>query len=1015
LSFLAQPGPRWFSIPAHRPFLADLATGLMQALAGQGPEQLAQATLLVPSRRAARALAEAFLGVTGARATLLPQIRAIGDLEEDEPPFEPGELGVELPPAVSPLRRRFELARIVAEQSDRLGRSFTAAGALELADALGGFLESLEIEEVEVGDRLAGLVEGELARHWQLSAGFLQAALAAWRARLRELGLTDVSTRRVELLRRLGAQWALKPPAGVLVAAGSTGTTPAAAAVLKAVAEAPQGAVVLPGLDLDLAEEAWAEVGEQHPQSAMKRLLDGAGMARGEVRVWPASLERGAHEGRWQRRVINEALRPPESTKDWAEQIRSLRAEAPGEDPVAAGLEGLSVIAARTEDEAAGVAALLMREALETPEKTCALVTPDQALARRVSARLARWGVEVDTSAGSPLTGRPVGVLARLAARMGADPADPVRLLAILKHPFVRLGLEPDALRRARRDLEEHGLRGPRPEGWAALADRLRKKAEPRDDGQAPPEAFVARLAAAAALAERLRAALALAADPFTGGTATPGEVARGLVLTMEALAADADGATGGLWAGADGEAATQLLSALINESEGLPEATPSGFAELVEALLEGAVVRSTGAAHSRLKILGALEARLISADRLILAGLEEGVWPRAAAADPFLSRPMRAALGLPPPERRIGLSAHDFAQAASSPEVILLHSERREGAPAVESRWLWRLKTLARGAGLPLPSRPEALAWARALDAPETFRPALRPKPTPPVEVRPDRLSVTRVERWVRDPYATYAEAILRLRPMELPDEPIEARARGTALHKALERFALRFPDTLPDDAAQVLAQLMTQALREDGMPEAGMARETAIAARAALEMLEFERERRRPGMRLVIEQRGELKLSTDAGEFTVSAKSDRIELDGGTAHILDYKTGGAPTKKQVQSGLAPQLTLTAAILQGGGFPGVEPHPPGELMYVKLGAGREPVRQICVADQPDSEALARAALDGLIRRARHFAARSTPYVAKAAPQFMGDRGDYDHLARVWEWLVIGAGEEGGE
>jgi ATP-dependent helicase/nuclease subunit B len=1007
VSFLERPGPRWFSIPAHRPFLIDLARGLTQALEGRAPQEIADATLLVPSRRAARALAEAFRDTGGGRAVLLPQIRALGDLEEDEPPFEPGELGLELAPAVSPWRRRFELARIVVEHQDRLGRAFTAAGALEMADALGAFLESLEIEDVEFADKVGQLVDSEYARHWQLSADFLTGALAAWRARLRALGLTDVSTRRVALLKRLAAQWAARPPQGLLVAAGSTGTTPAAAEVLKAIAEAPQGAVVLPGLDLDLAEDAWAEVGEQHPQGAMKRLLASAGVDRHGVQVWPASLGGGAHEGRWRRRVLSEALRPPETTKDWAQAIRDLRDEAPETDPIAEGLDGLSVVAARNEDEAAAMAALLMREVLETPGKSCALVTPDQTLARRVSAALARWGVEVDTSAGSPLAGHPVGVLAALACRAGVDPCDPVRLLAILKHPLVRLGRAPDAFRRARRRLEEKALRGPRAADWNALEARLR-----------PPPTCGAgeeRAASAAELLHRLKAALDLLQEPFTGGTVTPGEAARALTLCLQALAADEDGSWGGLWAGPAGEAAAELIAALINESEGLPEATPSGFAELIEALLGAATVRAGGAAHARLKILGALEARLISADRLILAGLEEGVWPRAAQTDPFLSRPMRARIGLPPPERRVGLSAHDFAQAAAAPEVFLLHSERLRGAPAVPSRWLWRLKTLAQGAGLRLPDRPELSAWAAALDAPEAFRPASRPRPTPPVEVRPTKMSVTRVETWVRDPYATYARQILRLYPMERPDEPVEARARGIGLHRALERFARDHPDGLPDNAEQILAALMTQALREEGMPQGRMARERAVAARAAVELLKFEYGRRRPGVRLLVEQEGEATVPMGAGEFTVTARADRIELDGEAAHILDFKTGGAPSAKQVKAGLAPQLTLTAAILERGGFPDVDGHAPGELRYVKLGGGREPVRDLCVAEAAETPALAAEALEGLVRRARKFSDPKTPYTAKAAPQFVHDAGDYDHLARVWEWLVIGAGEEGGE
>ena len=216
----------------------------------------------------------------------------------------------------------------------------------------------------------------------------------------------------------------------------------------------------------------------------------------------------------------------------------------------------------------------------------------------------------------------------------------------------------------------------------------------------------------------------------------------------------------------------------------------------------------------------------------------------------------MRKTAGLPPPERRIGLSAHDFAQAACAPQVVLLHSERRGGAPAVRSRWLWRLHTLARGAGVELPSRPEVLAWARALDAPATFKPATRPKPTPPLAARPREMAVTAIERWIRDPYGLYARSILRLRPLERPDEPIEARARGTAIHKAFEKFAHDHPEALPDNPHLAFADLLIAELEAAGMPRARLTRERALAGNVAPWVIAFE-QRRRVGAPLV-EQSG-------------------------------------------------------------------------------------------------------------------------------------------------------------
>jgi ATP-dependent helicase/nuclease subunit B len=368
----------------------------------------------------------------------------------------------------------------------------------------------------------------------------------------------------------------------------------------------------------------------------------------------------------------------------------------------------------------------------------------------------------------------------------------------------------------------------------------------------------------------------------------------------------------------------------------------------------------------------------------------------------------MRAQLGLPPPERRLGLSAHDFAQGASAPNVTLIHSERRDGAPAVASRWIWRLQTLARGAGADLPGRPDILQYARALDAPTQFLPATRPRPTPPVAARPRRLPVTGIERWVRDPYAIYARYILNLRPLERPDEPVEALARGTAVHAAFERFAREHPGALGDEAEAQFSQILMEALRAAGVSEARLARERALAANVAPWVMAFERERR-AGAELIIEQTGEYSFAAPAGPFTVTAKADRIELRGLAADVLDFKTGSAPSNRQVQSGLSPQLTLTAAILRQGGFADLGALEPGQLVYVRVSGGRIPGKVEVRAEAAESADLAARALAGLKSRAASFDDASTPYVAWAAPQFIGHYGgDYDHLSRLWEWGVIG-------
>jgi ATP-dependent helicase/nuclease subunit B len=1013
--------PRWFTIAAHRPFLGDLAFALDAAFEGRGPEALADAVVFTPTRRSGRELVQAFVRTAQGRAVLLPQIRAIGDLDEGEPPFEPGELALDLPPAVSPLRRRFELARLVSANAHLLGRAIDAPAAVELADALAGFLDAIQIEQVADPERIAGLVEGEMARHWERSARFLAIATEQWPKRLADLGLVDVAERRIALLRALAEQWRAHPPQRPIVVAGSTDAAPAMADLLAAASHAPHGCVVLPGLDSELPEPVWAKVGEGHPQFALKRILALAGLDREAVAPWPTP-ESQAELGRARdrRRLVNEALRPADTTDDWRRVLDRMRddAKAAGvaHDPIARGLEGLGVCIARGEDEAAGACAALLREALETPGRTAALVTPDPALARRVSAALSRWGVEVDSSAGAPLAAWPAGMLSALVAATLDDPMAPAALLGIVKHDRVGLGLDAAALEARRRRLERRGLRGARAADWPALLRRLEPAAHRLEAGGEAAAQERTEAAAAIDLAARLRAALALAAAPFADGEASAAEAARGLTRALEALAADARGRLGELWAGADGEAAAALLAGLIADGDALPPCTASGFAALVRTLLAGQVVRSGGRTHPRLRILGLIEARLVGADLVVLAGLEEGVWPAGAGVDPFLSRPMRTRLGLPSPERRVGQAAHDFAQAACAREVVMVARERRDGQPAVKSRWLWRLETLARGAGLALPGRDDALAVARALDAPLLAPPpalatARPPTPRPPLAARPRELSVTDVEKLVRDPYAVYARRVLGLRALERPDERIEARARGTAIHSAFEGFARVWPELDPGRAPARFAELYVTALREQGAPEVLMAREAVLAARIGDWVSAMETRRRAELSDVRVEQGGAL----DLGAVTLVCRADRLEVArDGRVNVLDFKTGRTPSRPEIAADFAPQLTLTAALLMRGGFVDLGPRTPGDLVYLRV-SGRDPAgeEKLCIS-AADSAAAAQSAIAGLQALLARYADPDEPYRSRIAPRFVRELfSDYDALARVAEWRAADGEDEG--
>lgn len=985
-------GPRWFTIPSGRCFLDDLALGLCQALDGE----LEKATILMPTRRGTRAMARAFSYQARGKPLLLPQIRAIGDLDEGEPPFDLDALALDLPPALSPVRRRFELARLIAEKYTGID-NISSRLALELADSLAGFFDSLALEEVDAEDKLDRLIhnEGEdqysldsWAEHWQVSARFLELAVREWPRRLEVLGAMDPSQRQVALIRRLVDQWRMNAPDTPLILAGTTGSAPSTADLANVVANARMGTVVLPGLDLSLAEDAWKQIEESHPQSTLKRLIDRHKVARETVQVWPASLD-ADRRAQSRRRLLNEALRPAEATKDWRAQIAILKQE--GERTVEEGLEGLYEIDTARDEDAANVIALLMREALQTPDKTVALVTPDLSLSRRVSARLSRWGLVADASGGEPLFSSLTGRFLHDLTGLILDPHDPVLLLSLWRNPLCRFADDQSLW-----DIEKYGLRGARPNNLDTVEARLTavKNLHP----------------GALSLWADYRVAMTPILDqPFTdfGASLTL------FSIVAQSLARNAEA----LWAGAAGSLASSLIAELMHEASGYKISSAREFADILTHILRDAKVRTGGNTHPRLQILGAIEARIIKADRIILAGLEEGVWPQAPVIDPFLSRPMRQKLGLPTPERKVGLSAHDFLQAAASPEAYLITRRRREGEPQVQSRWLWRLKTLCEGAGVTIPTRPEVQDWSRALDCglkdkPASLRPARQPDPKPPIEARPDNLSVTEVEVFVRDPYAIYAKKVLRLKPQDRPNEPVEARQRGTAIHASLEQFVIE--DTpLGDEGTRRLTGFLESELAKTHYSPAQMELQKPLLPTMAEEYVRFEAGRREGKPRLLIEGQGEIQFNVRGRPFTLKARADRLEVREEAVDIIDFKTGQPASPKQVLAGFYPQLTLTAAILRHGGFAGIAGKEIGDMMYVRVASDSVRPRDIAEKGVPNAD-LAEHALNSLKRRLEIYMDPNMGYRSWIAPQFLKTRGgDYDQLARLYEWHVLGEDDAG--
>ncbi|WP_205480560.1 double-strand break repair protein AddB [Sphingomonas arenae] len=960
--------PRVYSIGAHRSFADALAAGLI-AEHGKEPLGLARGRILLPNNRAVRSVTEAFVRASGG-GLLLPRLIAIGDPELDDRiggALDPVG-GEPIPPAVQPLTRLIALARLVRRQVP----DANAAESFRLAADLARTLDSLLVEEVSPTALKEAVDDAELARHWQISLDRLRAMVETWPGELAMLGRIDLADRRNRLLRATASRWAEAPPEGFTVAAGITTSAPAIAALLARVARMPGGAVILPALipSRVMSGEEWDALGpdaegrtdETHPQWHLKRLLDRIGVARDEVEEWRYGGRAAAPAVRG--RAVAHAMAAARFTDKWnvlpppERRLSGIRyAELP--DP---GAEAQAI-------------AIALREVLETPGMTAALVTPDRLLASRVSALLQRWGIQADDSAGKPLSQAPIGTLLLGITTAAAERLAPVATLALVKHPLA--GQAGD--RRAWLDsarLLDLALRGPRPpEGLAGIDAHCAEKDKERKT-RGCGEAWL-----------KVRPALERVEQALRGPT-TLSAFAASLREMVAGIAGDQ------AWSGADGRAAADLLAELESSVEAATlTVEPDDAAPMIRQLLDSVAVRPPYGGHPRLFIFGLLEARLQQMDLMILGGLNEGVWPAIPQPDPWLAPKIRANLGLPGLEYRIGLAAHDFASALGAPKVLVTRARRDGRSPTIASRFLLRLQAMT--GGLARDIRLERLAVA--IDTPPGKpKPVERPRPSPRASERPKRISVTAVDRLKADPFSFYAQAVLRLRSLEPVDADHTAAWKGSAVHKVLEEWLAEDdcdPELLLPRARKLLEgeaiHPMLRALWQPRLLEA--------IDWVASEVRQDRAAGRRP---LAAEQKGETLLSG----VTLEGRADRIDrLSDGRLGIIDYKTGKAPSSKAVDAGFALQLGLLGLIARAGGFQGLS-GAPGAHEYWSLAKDRNSFGK---RSRMDAKV---GADDFLAQTERAFAEVAAkyltgeePFVAKLHPAF-APYGDYDQLMRLEEW-----------
>jgi ATP-dependent helicase/nuclease subunit B len=999
---MAADNPRLFTIAPDKPFLEVLATAVLNGFPctdGKLPGKLdlARWTILLPTRRAVRELEDIFFRLAGGSGVLLPRIRPLGDIDEDllKPEHGVEDLGT---PVSAPGQLLLLMDLIdewaAANPTTRLAQEIAAAPhqAGGLAQSLAELLDALETEDVEVA-KIAELYGLESARHREAILEFLSIAREKYPQRLEQEKAIGPQARRSAILRREAKRLDFTRTDRPFIAAGSTGSIPATCTLLKAIAGLPNGAVVLPGLDQVMDEASWTAVGPTHPQHAMKQLLGRLGATRQMVE------EIGAAPGprAW---LASELMRPAEAAHLWHTALKGQ------EERVAEAMQGVELVEARSVPEQALAAALILRECLETPGRSACLVTPDRQLARRVKVELQRWNITIDDSAGEPLIRFGGASLLNLLLEALLQDFAAAPLAALLRHDLATFGLPPGEARHQASLIELALLRtgtGAPEIGKLAHALRLATGA---DNRRALPLAVRhvgdPQWEEAVTQARRIADVLApLAVNPPTTLAAHLDRLAG----ACEAIAGEA------FWAGEGGDVLSDAFALLKAESRFLRHCDLRRTAAILRHWLHGLPVRGQQRNPAPLSILGLLEARLIRADVMVLAGLNEGTWPGATDCGPWLNRPMRDVLEMKQPEAQIGQTAHDFVQAFGNRHVKLLWSRRVGDSPGTPSRWLHRLLMILETAKLTRAQSPWPLL-ARKLSEPAAVTPVAMPKPRPAVALRPKGLSVTRIEKLIRDPYAIYARFILQLEPVKPVSSLPDPARRGTIFHAAIGDFLTQFPTALPADAAAELERHGRNHFLEiadyPGLVSFWWPRFRRIASWLA----EQEPGWRDGVERVVAECKGGILLPVAGESFSLTCRADRIDLMAhGAARIVDYKTGGVPSTREVEVGLAPQLTLQAAILARGGFTGVKAQQTEALCYVKLSGG-EPAGEVEALKNLEQPVmvLAERHLAELQKLLTRYASVEQAYYPRTIMKKEDDPGDYDHLSRFQEWSLSGGG-----
>lgn len=953
-----------YNIPMGQPFLRQLAAGLISRF-GDHPLQMGEVVVLLPTRRGCLSLKEIFREAAREKTLILPRIYALADLEKEPilPGFLPdftaetfvgqaeGDQAEISGKVISRWERLGHLTYLVQAFLQQKHLCYTPAVAYPLAQELATLLDEFYISGVSLG-RLETLVTEDISIYWQQNLDFLRIISDYWPRILKEKGLVEAAQLHQQNLRLIATQWRPEFP---VILAGTTGTRPATAELARALLRCPQGMVVLPGFDPDCQ----GAIEPTHPNYTLTRFIDYLEVPRTTIQPWCTDTYSFTGSiADTKVTLLKQAMAPVLTMTD---KLSSITAD---ELPIIP-------ISCSTPDEEALVIAAIMRSVYEEDKGTAALITPDQGLTRRVQAYLKRWDIIPNVSAGTPLHETVVGTFLNLITNINPEMTI-TDWVALLKHPLFFKKDDREAHLAQVRQLEREVL-------------RQKRGMRPNDDSVLPE-----------ALQPWYRKILDIVKPLFQ-------PLPRRFFPEWLALHCDIAFQLGGihLWHHHDGEAAQNFLEELRLEATAFPAMSWKDYALLLRQLMGQVAVHNKEGIGSPLRILGTLEARQTEADIMILAGLNEAVWPQAVDEGAWLSNKMRLRLGLPSVQRRLGLSAHDFCLGFAAKEVYLTRSEQSNGSTTVPSRLWLRLQTILKQYKVRCEKAESLLTMVRALDRSEEIKQPLPPQPQPPAALKPKHYSITDIERLLRDPYSIYAKKILKLRKLEPLDQPLTGREWGSLVHQVLD---LTFQRHHPREEEKFVAA-MKQIGQHIFAPYFGDVTVQTFWWHRFEQICDWigQMKELKDVQVFYPEVRGQIDLRIGDDVIELATVVDRIDqFVSGECQLVDYKTGTLPTEKDISLGFSPQMALEGVILQQGGFAGVE----GVDLKAVYWALQGGVEGGTVKPVKSYKTLVEEAALGVQELLAWFHKDDAIYFSCPWGEDKARLQDYRHLARIDEWMI---------